>query len=61
MAAAIAVMDQPAARLAGVKGLLERIEHQVRCSERVTRQPTIRRAKTSMTNATYTNPAQVAT
>ena len=30
-------------------------------SERVTRQPTMRRAKTSMMNAAYTNPAQVAT
>jgi hypothetical protein len=31
------------------------------CIERATRQPMMRRANTSITKATYTNPAQVAT
>jgi hypothetical protein len=43
-----------------VNGLLECVEDEVR-SDDETRQPTMRRANTSMTKATYTNPRQIAT
>jgi hypothetical protein len=41
--------------------LFERIETKSVTRDEETRQPTMRRAKTSITNATYTKPRQVAT
>ena len=43
--------------LLGVQRLLKRIQHEVR----VSRQPTMRRAYTSKTKATYSQPCQVDT
>jgi len=50
-----------AVRLAGVQRLLDRVEYKTVCMELRTRQPTIRRAKTSMTKATHCQPCQVET
>ena len=69
--AEITLEDAKAAGYASVAELLEDLQGpadstlyrlELRAtSEADARQPTIRRAKTSMTNATYTNPRQVAT
>ena len=53
-------MDETVALGPGVQRLLERIARSER-SVVSTRQPTMRRAKTSMTKATYTKPRHVAT
>lgn len=64
LAAAVGVMDQAAVALGlpGVQRLLQRVEHEVGVHrELLTRQPTMRRAKTSMTKATYSQPCKVET
>ena len=60
---AVAVVDQGTARVhhAGVQGLLKRVERQVGAKRARHRPPTMRRVSASMTNATSTTPAQVAT
>jgi hypothetical protein len=49
----VAMMDQLVTfRLTGVQGLFQSVEHEVGRIELLTRQPTMRRANTSMTKAT---------
>ena len=54
LAAPVAVMHEPAAMDGPpiMQRLLQRIEHEARCAVRLARQPTMRRAKASITKAT---------
>ena len=56
-------MDEtaPSSRPPPVQGLLQGVQHKAGLGEREARQPTMRRANTSMTNAAQTKPDQVAT
>lgn len=58
--AAVEVLDQAAVSLglAGVQGLLQRVDTKSVCIELRTRQATMRRANTSMTKATNSQPCQ---
>ena len=57
----VAMMDQRAVGLPVVQRLLQGVEREVGAQRRLARQPTMRREKTSITNATYTMPRHVAT
>lgn len=58
---AIAMVNQLSASGSRVQRLLKRVEGKVAPQRAGDAQPTMSREKTSMTNATYTNPADVAT